>query len=130
MFATVRHESWEFQIRNVPKCRLLDGQDCRGAFACVIKSQEFVVENFDVSRRLPIDIDCNKLPCNRSAIRCKSEHSTHPSACQWLGEGLAELCVLIPAVTSGLIVHPSLARPSPSGVYFCSHGASHTKKFI
>ena len=33
--------------------------------------------------------------------------------------------VQIVAMTSGLIFQPSLARPSPSGVYFCFHGSSH-----
>ena len=57
MFITETHESFEFQIRNVPGFHLLDGQDCWGAFACVIKTQKFFFDDFDASRRLPTDID-------------------------------------------------------------------------
>ena len=80
MFVTVTHETFQFQIRNVLGSRLLDGQDCRGAFARVIKTQEFFMMTSIVSGRLPFDIDLNKLPSDRMAIRLKSEHSTHSSA--------------------------------------------------
>ena len=41
----------------------------------------------------------------------------------------------IAAITSGLIFHPSPAkpfpaRPSPSGVYFCSHDTSHEEAYL
>ena len=41
LFVTVTHVSFEFQFGDVAGFRLLDGQDRSGAFACVIKSQEF-----------------------------------------------------------------------------------------
>ena len=37
--------------------------------------------------------------------------------------------VQMPEITSGLIAHPSLARPSPSEVYFVAM-ALHTKKLV
>ena len=50
----VTPEPFEFQSKNVPRFRLLEGQDCRGAFACVIKTQKTFFDDLDVNRRLPL----------------------------------------------------------------------------
>ena len=50
IFVTVAHTPFEFQIGNVLRFGLLDRHDCRGAFACMIKTQH-------VGGRLPINID-------------------------------------------------------------------------
>ena len=57
MSVTAAHKPFEFQIGNVPRFGLLDRQECKGAFECVIKTQEFFFDDLDVSGRLPINID-------------------------------------------------------------------------
>ena len=79
--AVVTNESLEFQVRNVPGFDILDGQNCRGAFACLTKSQEFFCDDLDVSIRMPIDIDWNIFPSNRATNKLDSEHSSLCESC-------------------------------------------------
>ena len=67
------------QVGNVPGHGILNRQNCRCAIACVLKTQQFFFDDFDIIGCLPVYIDSNQLPRHTLAIRKRAGNPTQTS---------------------------------------------------
>ena len=95
---------------------------CAGC-VCVCDQNErvFFFDELYVSRRLLVNVDWNHLPQDLLA------HSSDPK--KPASKRVLLNSIQMQEITSGLTAHASLARHSPSGVYFAAK-ALLTKKFV
>ena len=75
-FFAVTHEPFELHSGNIPRFGLLNRQDCRCAIACVLKTQQFFFNDFDIIGSLSTGVDWNQLPCHVLAVRTRAGNQT------------------------------------------------------
>ena len=121
--ATITHVSRHFQVRHIPGLGFLNGENGRRATVFIF----MVGASKDRWRLMFTEISCQISTWGSGMSRkirlFRQQEFTTASKRASLNS------VQIGAITSGLIFHPSPARPSPSRIC-CSHDTSHEETYF